>query len=308
MNQINTKNIEDINIFDFFLILWKRKLTIIATTTIAAILSVIFSLSLPNIYTSSTLLIQSDANQSLASNFSGLSSLASLSNIPDLRSPGENKSKEAMARIRSYNFFENQFLPNIKLENLMAARKWEPELDVIKYNNDFIKETNTWVRAVKFPYKPKPSNQEAFKVYSEIINLYEDQKTFFVTLSVEHISPKVASAWNKIIFNEINAYMRQIDKSIAEESIKFLKDTSLNNNIADIDNYISSLLKEQLQNLMFTESRKDYIYSYIEAPYIPEKKSKPSRALICIMGTFLGGLIGVLSALILNFKETWKLN
>lgn len=179
MNQINTKNIEDINIFDFFLILWKRKLTIIATTTIAAILSVIFSLSLPNIYTSSTLLIQSDANQSLASNFSGLSSLASLSNIPDLRSPGENKSKEAMARIRSYNFFENQFLPNIKLENLMAARKWEPELDVIKYNNDFIKETNTWVRAVKFPYKPKPSNQEAFKVYSEIINLYEDQKTFF---------------------------------------------------------------------------------------------------------------------------------
>lgn len=102
--------------------------------------------------------------------------------------------------------------------------------------------------------------------------------------------------------------MRQIDKSIAEESIKFLKDTSLNNNIADIDDSISSLLKEQLQNLMFTESRKDYIYSYIEAPYIPEKKSKPSRALICIMGTFLGGLIGVLSALILNFKETWKLN
>ena len=50
---------------------------------------------------------------------------------------------------------------------------------------------------------------------------------------------------------------------------------------------ISELLKDQLQNLMFTESKKDYIFSYIDSPYVPEKKSKPSRALICIFSTFI---------------------
>ena len=51
---------------------------------------------------------------------------------------------------------------------------------------------------------------------------------------------------------------------------------------------MSSLIQDQVQVLMLAEASDDYVFKPIVSPIAPEKKSKPSRALICILGTIIG--------------------
>jgi hypothetical protein len=142
-----------IDFIDLFKALWKKKYSIFFTTSLAALTSIIISLSLPNIYKSSSLLAPSSTNENLNSQLSSFSSVASLVgvNIPS----GEiTNSQEAIERIKSFNFFVNDFLPNIKLENLMAFDKWIPENNIIIYDDDlFDIEKNLWIRDVSYPKK-----------------------------------------------------------------------------------------------------------------------------------------------------------
>ena len=223
--------------------------------------------------------------------------------------PGDSgdKTEEAMARIRSYDFFVNEFLPYIKLENLMATKKWDIKTDTLIYNDKLFDEKNSkWVRDVKFPRKPKPSNQEAYKIYGEILGLSQDPKTSFVSISIEHKSPFIAKEWLDLIIKNINEHMRQLDKIIAANSVDYLNTTAQNTNISQIKTVISKLLEDQMQDLMLAEATADYVFTPIASPIAPERKSKPVRAVICILITMLGFMISIMISLALHFYPIKK--
>ncbi|WP_337114703.1 GNVR domain-containing protein [Pseudoalteromonas sp. Hal040] len=54
------------------------------------------------------------------------------------------------------------------------------------------------------------------------------------------------------------------------------------------------LIEEQAKTIMFANVRDEYVFKVIDAPVIPEIKAKPKRALICILGAFIGLTIGLI--------------
>ena len=52
---------------------------------------------------------------------------------------------------------------------------------------------------------------------------------------------------------------------------------------------------------MMAKISTDYILKIIEPPFVPEKKSKPQRALISILGTMVGGVLALLWILIRHY-------
>ena len=103
-NETNIKYEIDLN--GIFNIIWDRKYFISSLTSIFAVLSIIFSLFLPNIYTSSALLAPSNGDQSLSSKLSGYSSLAGLAGV-NISNDADLKTIEAIERIKSFEFFSN---------------------------------------------------------------------------------------------------------------------------------------------------------------------------------------------------------
>ena len=79
-----------------------------------------------------------------------------------------------------------------------------------------------------------------------------------------------------------------IDKKNALDSINFLNKEVENTNLKETKEAISKLVESQLQNLMLTSASESYVYKTLNAPIAPEKKTSPSRAIICILITFLG--------------------
>lgn len=296
------KPINEINIKEVITIFLSKKLFIIFFTLAFAIFSIFYSLSIPNTYTSSALLSSSNSDESLSSKLGSYSSIASFAGFSMPSSSGTD-SQEAMARIKSYDFFVDEFLPNIDLANLMAVKKWTLETDEIIYDNKLFDATkNQWVRRVNYPFLPKPSKQEAYEEYLKRISISEDKLTKFVNISFEHHSPYIAQKWVDLCVNKINSYMKKIDQEIAKESIEFLEEMSLQTNIALVEDTVSILLKQQLETLMFSESSDNYVYTYIESPLAPEKKSGPSRAIICVLITLFGFFLSMLISIIIHFR------
>ena len=80
--QKNPYHGDEIDLIEVFKVLWKEKLLIILLTTIFAISSVLYALSLPNKYTSTSLLASANQNNSLSSKLGSYSSLAGLACKP----------------------------------------------------------------------------------------------------------------------------------------------------------------------------------------------------------------------------------
>ena len=55
---------------------------------------------------------------------------------------------------------------------------------------------------------------------------------------------------------------------------------------------------------MLAEVSDEYVFKTLSEAKVAEKKSKPKRALICVLGLLLGGMISVMFVLIRNFRKT----
>lgn len=302
MNESHNHINHDINLKDLFLELIKRKLFVILLTLFAAILSIFISLSLPDIYKSEAILSPSSHEDSLSSKIGGLSTLGSFAGF-SMQQQTLSKSQEAIERIKSYEFFSSYFLPQIKLENIIAVEKWIPETNTLIYDDRLYLDTSDeWIRSVDYPKTKIPSNQEAYEIYKEILEIKEDNQTSFIKLSIKHHSPEVAKNWVLLIIKQINQIMRNIDIEIAEKSVSYLNQTAASTNIQSIKEAITTLLENQMQTLMLASSNEAYVFKTLDSPISPEYRSEPNRVLICILGTLLGFMISVFIVTINYFR------
>ena len=298
MNENNNSNSLDneIDLAELFSIIWNKKIFISIFTSFAALISVLYALYLPNIYTSSSLLAPTTEDNSLSSQLGSFSGLAGLAGV-SLPAGNISNSQIAVKRIESFEFFSKYFLPNIKLEDLMAVDEWDAKNNTVVYDDsEFNSTSNEWSR--------KPSDQKAYKEYKRALSISQEELTGLVYLSMKHKSPVVAQNWVDTIIYNINECMREIDKQDAQNSIDFLNESLKNTNSQSIKVVFAKLMESQMQTLMLASSNDAYVFKTINSPIVPEDKSSPSRALICILGTLLGGILSILIVLFRNFRQT----
>ena len=301
-DQLN--NYEDeIDLSELFHVLWDKIFFIGAITSIFSLISIIYALMLPNIYQSKATLMaveQSSGMSGMIGRYSGMASLAGIS----LDSKSGSKDQEAIARIKSFEFFSNNFLPNIKRENLMAVKKWNQASNTLTYYaSDFNSESRQWLRKAKPPRSNFPTSQEAYEEFVEIMSVKKDKKTNLVTLMVEHKSPFIAQQWVEIMINQIDQVMRDQDRQTATKSIEYLNSLAPTVNYEEIKKALSALQQEQMKRLMMVEANDNYVFKVLDSPIAAELKSKPRRSLIVIWGTIIGMVLSALGVLVFNYTR-----
>ncbi|NRB25036.1 Wzz/FepE/Etk N-terminal domain-containing protein [Shewanella sp.] len=299
-----TTNEDEIDLRELFSVIWQGKWLIIAITAVFAIGSVIYAINQPNIYKSEALLAPAESEQggglaALAGQFGGLASMAGI-NLSG--GGGVDKTQMAIEVMKSRQF-TSQFIQRHKiLPDLMAIDKWNMSDNSITYDEELYNlSANTWVRVVNAPFKPEPSMQEAYKEFTKFVSVNSAKDTGMVTVSVEHQSPAVAQQWVTWLVEDINKVMKKRDVAEANRSSEFLTKQIASTNVADIRSILYKLIEEQAKTIMFAEVRDEYVFKTIDPALVPEEKAGPKRALICVLGTMLGGMLAVMIVLIRNF-------
>jgi uncharacterized protein involved in exopolysaccharide biosynthesis len=307
---IRPKYDDEIDLRELFAALWASKATILGIVLISALISVFVALSLPNKYTSQALLApRSDSGPGgalgqMASQFGGLASLAGV-NLGGLGDQGSTA--VAIEMLKSREFF-GTYLYDAVLVDLMAAEGWDRGTGKVLIDDSlFDVDTATWVREVGEAFQVKPSVQEAHEEFSgESLRVAEDIKTGFVTVAVTHYSPTAARNWVTLIVKGVNEAVRARDVEEAEKSIAFLNQQRLKTNLVPLTEVFAELIEQQTKTVMLANATDEYVFQVIEPPVAPELKSEPKRALICILGTLLGGMMAVVIVFIRHFtgKQT----
>ena len=302
-DQLNNIYDDEIDLSELFHVLWDKIFYIGAITSVFSLISIIYALMLPNIYQSKATLMAVEQGSGMSGMVGRMSGMASLAGI-SLDSKSSSKDQEAIARIKSFEFFSNNFLPNIKLENLMAIKKWNQASNTITYHaSDFNSDSGQWLRKAKPPRSNIPTSQEAYEEFMEIMSVNKDKKTLLVTLSVEHKSPFIAQQWVEIMINQIDQVMRDQDRQTATKSIEYLNSLAPTVNYEEIKKALSALQQEQMKRLMMVEANDNYIFKVLDSPIVPEVKSRPKRSLIVIWGTILGMVLSALGVLVFNYTK-----
>ncbi|QWL04780.1 GNVR domain-containing protein, partial [Shewanella indica] len=237
----------------------------------------------------------------LASQFGGLASMAGI-NLGG--KGGTDKTQLAIEVLKSRQFIGDFIEKHQILPELMAVDKWDMADNSLSFVPEmYNQQSNTWVREVKPPFQPKPSLQEAHKEFLEIFSVNKDKDTGMVKITIEHKSPFVAKQWLDWLVSDINLTMKERDVAEANRSTDFLNKQIELTNVADIRSILYKLVEEQAKTIMFAEVRDEYVFKTIDPAFVPEEKAKPKRALICVLGTMLGGMLAVMMVLVRHFVK-----
>ena len=282
---------KEITLTELIGILWDKKLIITFFTSVFAIGSVVYSLSLSNLYTSNAVLMPADKNNTTGSMLGQYSSLAALGGF-SIESGSGNKSVEALARLRSYEFFSSFFLPAIFYPNLVAIEKWDSETNTLIYNDEVFDNVNkTWKNEAGSNGALITSYQEAFLSFNKALNFDQNEKTSLIRISFTHESPYIAKSWLDIIIKQINNSMRNESKMEVSKSIDFLENQTQKIKYEELKKALASLQQEQMKSLMLMEASDNFVFKVIDSPIVPEKKSGPRRSLIVILSTIFGFIL-----------------
>ncbi|CCN70267.1 Wzz/FepE/Etk N-terminal domain-containing protein [Vibrio nigripulchritudo] len=299
---------DEIDLRELFNALWKGKWIIIVTIFVFAVGSVLYALSLPNIYKSDALLAPAESSNGgglskMAGQLGGLAALAGV----NLGAGESSQTDLAVQVMKSRQFVETFINKHDLLVPLMAAKDWDLANNKLILNEElYNSNTGEWLREPNGLRGVTPTAQEAFEVFSkEVMSVSQDKESGLYTISVKHYSPYVAQQWVNWLIEYINKVMRERTIAETSQNLAYLNTQLQKTAVADMQSTFYKLIEEQTKSLMFAEVQEEFVFKVVDPAVVPEIKAKPNRALICILGTFLGALLSVIMVVFYYIKKTF---
>ena len=268
---------DKISLRQIWRILWRGKGTVIAATTIFALGSIAYALLATEIYRAEVLLAPA-AEQStpmIGGQLGGLAALAGLS-------VGEGNDVVSLAVLQSREFARD-FIEQLDLMPIFFEEEWDAE-------------KNRWRE--DDPTKA-PDVRDGVKFFhEEIFEVSEERRTGLVTVAIEWTDPDVAAEWASILVHRLNDRLRERALQEAQTNVAYLQSEMAKATLVTLQESIGRLLEAELPKLMLAKGNEEFAFKIVDPAVPPRERVRPKRALTAIIGTILGGLLGIFIVLV----------
>ncbi|TPH17074.1 Wzz/FepE/Etk N-terminal domain-containing protein [Litorilituus lipolyticus] len=281
---------------------WLRKdfWKIVFIAIFFAVISVLYALSLQNLYSSNA---KVTSNLSSSKPMSGaLANLGGLASLAGVSLGGGSLSPEVLKEVMTSASFLSSFIKEYNIEKeVIAATSYDPNSDAFQYDEKiFDQSNNKWVRKFKFPQTLEPNDKELSDKFKENFNVKYDRKTKLITLTFSSYSPRFSKKVVDDIVIFFNNYMRKKDVKDSMLSLSYLQEQLAKTSYSEVKLALQQIMEEQYKKLALANTREEYALRFIESPLIASKKSAPSRAIICAVITMLGTFLGMVALITLR--------
>jgi LPS O-antigen subunit length determinant protein (WzzB/FepE family) len=295
---------DEIDLRELFSVLWAGKKLIVGITAVFALAAVFYALSVPNQYRATAIVSPAqDSGGGLSGALGQLGGLASLAGV----SIGGGESSEAQVAqeiMRSRGFIEKFVAENNLAVEVFAAEGWDIGSNQLEIKSDIYDVgSSLWMRDAPAGKSAEPSGWELFKKFSGMFSVSEDKKTGMISVSVEYFSPQLAKEWVDRLVIGINQHMQSRKLEKVNINIQYLEAQIEKTSIAEMREVFYIIIEEQIKSKMLAEASPEYAFVTVSPAMVPEEKSQPKRALICILGTLLGGMLSVLWVLVMHYAR-----
>ncbi len=295
MSSDNNSTYKDtFNLRSYFEYIWDQKTFIVSLALLSAIVASIFSFTLKDVYTSTSVVyvVEDQDSGGMGSLLSQYSSLASSAGV-SLPSNTTSKTDIFLATINSKDFFLHLLKFEGIREKLFAFESYDEMSRNVIFNEEiFDSSNNEWISGT-------PDDLLVFYKFieDEILNVTHDKVSQMITISVTHVSPKFAYEFCQLVIREINNLIRLRHLEESTSALTFLNEQYGVNPQKNIRESIGQLIEAQMKIQMLANVRKDYMIRPIDKPFSPIAKSFPYRLQITILGLMAGIFIGIFISL-----------
>lgn len=295
---------DEIDLRELFATLWQGKWIIILLTIAFAAAGVGYALYKPNVYQANVLLApaQSEGKSGVSSQLGGLASLAGIS----LGGGGSGKTTMAKEVLQSRAFLADFIRRHNLSVPLMATESWDMEQEQWVINkNVYNPETSQWLTN-EDGKSHKPTDWNLVKAFKGLLSVSDNKDTGMITVSIKSQSPPVAQEWAEKLVHDINEHMREQDVKDAEARIAYLEQKLRETNIAGMQQVFYQLIESETRTVMLANAQSEYVFKTVDPAVVPQEKSEPKRALIAVVATMLGGMLGVFTVFVMAFISSGK--
>jgi len=269
---------------ELWLVAWRGRLVIAAAGAVFAIAAVAYSLMAQEWYRAEVVL--SPAEEPSALPFGGqLGGIAALAGI----GVGGGNVVEAVATLESRQFART-FIEDRHLLTVLFADDWDAE-----HGRWREPDPEDW-----------PDVRDAVKYFqNDLLSVSEDRQTGLVTLAVEWIDPELAADWANELANRVNAVVRERALHVSSANVAYLQKELAQATLVEMRDTTTQLLTAELQKLMLARGNEEFAFRIIDAAAVPKEPVWPRLALITVIATMLGGLLGFLLTFA-RYAADWK--
>ena len=252
--------------------LWHARMVILAITAVFAVSSTYYALTQPEIYRSEALLAPAESGQPSNPFISQLGAAAGLVGLS--ASNNSTQVKTAIALLKSREFLRS-FIARHDLKPVLSATSGLTDVNEL-------------------------SDARAVEILRNAVSVTENPDSGLVLVAAEWTDPVVARDWVTWLVADVNAQIKQRDLQEATSAIEYLQEQLQATQLVEMQRAFYQLIESQTRVVMLADVRDDYVFRTIDPAFVPEQRIRPVRSTIVQLGTFLGGMLGVLIVLLVR--------
>jgi uncharacterized protein involved in exopolysaccharide biosynthesis len=274
---------DEINLLDYFIVLFKHKWLIIGMVLLAGLAAVFFSLRMTNIYRSEATIIPRQEEKS-----------ATPPSIAILRGLGGMAEELAgLGTGGSLDKFEVVLKSRHLSQRIVDKRKLMPQL----FEEEWDSEKKAWL------INPPPTFQDGYNALMDMLTVSRNRKSDVMTIKFDHKNPQFAKEMAEHYLTELSETLREETLKDAKENQRFLRRQLEQTPDALMKEKISAMLAREIEKEIFARAQTYYSFQVLDPPFVPDldKKVKPRRALICILSVTVAFFVAIFLAFFLEY-------
>lgn len=275
---------DEIDLFELFLVIWKRKVFIVLFVLISSLGAVVYSLNKDNIYESKVVISPSNLQSSrLGGLMEQLGPLSAM--LPSSIGSSASSLYDSVSKL-----FENKiFLSKIVDDNRMYDKLFD-NFEKIKDKEDF-QSNKTFL---------------SYKAFREIIKIEKDKGSGFVTISVRHKDRFFAKESVDILLNNISQHLKKNELQNINIKIENYKEEIANASDIVLKNRLSELVATLIHSKVMANAQKYFGFDIVLEPYVSDQLDKvaPKRALICVTAFVTSFILAIFLVFFIEFVKS----
>ena len=279
---------DEIDLLEYWGLLWSNKGLIVAITSLVTTVAVVVALLMTPIYKAEVLLASASEQKGGGLSLGGLGGLASLVGVSG--SLGGGGTEEGLAVLKS-RLFLNDFFIKESLLPVLFKEQWDES-------------SEQWLESAP---ELQPTLWQAYGLFTKkILTTSIDKNSGMINLTISWSDPVLAASWANKLVVDLNEYMRRHAIEEAARSIEYLNQQISQTSVLEMQQMLYGLIEEETKKTMLANVRSEYTFKVIDPAVVPERKIKPKRALIAVLGMVLGFFFAVFFVFFREFVRKAK--
>ncbi len=290
-------------------ILWKRKALIALVFFAGAISTTFYSLSIENVYQSSAVITPISEKDRGAG---GLSALAQqFGGLAGISLPGAASSSEIINLLKS-NILREKMIKEHNLMPVIFHKAWDKEkgawkkaekgfsLNPLAMISGLIGRMREARDADQEDAKGVPKIWDGLRELQRVVRISNNIKENTIIISAEFTDPEVSANLVSHLLATLNNHMSSEAKRVAQTNRQYLEEQLYKTADPFIKQKIYNLIAQQLETSMMAEVKENFAFKVIDPPKVPDRKIRPRRPSMVMLGAILSGISGIALSIILE--------